>query len=257
MEAYLQHLVSQSMAFTLMVVAIVVFLESLALVGLLLPGTVMMTSVGALIGSGQVNLYYAWLAATAGCFFGDWLSYFLGRCFREPLSNWRLLYRYQSLLHRTRYALQQHSVASVIIGRFVGPARPLVPLVAGMLELPALRFALPNAIACLTWPPVYFLPGILAGVAIDIPADVHSGVFKLVLVMVALSLWFTLWLGWRWFRFGKRSGDKPVFWSLPRLRMACLCSLVVWVISVLLLAQQPLMPVYRHLLWRVVLGHSL
>ena len=46
MEAYLQDLI-QSLAFTLMVVLLVAFLESLALVGLLLPGTVMMASIGA------------------------------------------------------------------------------------------------------------------------------------------------------------------------------------------------------------------
>lgn len=55
MEAYLQDLITQSLAFTLMVVLLVAFLESLALVGLLLPGTVMMASIGALIGSGKVD----------------------------------------------------------------------------------------------------------------------------------------------------------------------------------------------------------
>lgn len=67
MEAYLQHLITQSLAFTLMVVMFVAFLESLALVGLLLPGTVMMASIGALIGSGQVDFYYAWAAGIVGC----------------------------------------------------------------------------------------------------------------------------------------------------------------------------------------------
>lgn len=60
MEAYLQQLITQSLAFTLVVVMLVAFLESLALVGLLLPGTVMMASIGALIGSGQVDFYMAW-----------------------------------------------------------------------------------------------------------------------------------------------------------------------------------------------------
>lgn len=67
------------------------FLESLALVGMLLPGTVMMTSVGALIGSGEVGFYTAWAAATVGCLMGDWLSYFIGRRFKEPLHRWSFL----------------------------------------------------------------------------------------------------------------------------------------------------------------------
>lgn len=71
MEAYLLHLLTQSLAFTLFIVMLVTFLESLALVGMLLPGTVMMTSVGALIGSGEVDFYFAWVAATLGCLLGD------------------------------------------------------------------------------------------------------------------------------------------------------------------------------------------
>ena len=63
---------------------------------------------------------------------------------------------------------------TVLIGRFVGPTRPVVPMVAGMLALPPRKFIPPNIIGCITWPPIYFLPGILAGVAIDIPAGSDS-----------------------------------------------------------------------------------
>jgi len=46
-------------------------------VGLLLPGTVMMTSIGALIGSAKVDFYYAWEASIASCVLGglDFLLY--------------------------------------------------------------------------------------------------------------------------------------------------------------------------------------
>ena len=41
MEAWIQQLITQSLEWALFAVALVTFLESLALVGLLLPGTVM------------------------------------------------------------------------------------------------------------------------------------------------------------------------------------------------------------------------
>ncbi len=80
---------------------------------------------------------------------------------------------------------------TILIGRFVGPTRPLVPMVAGMLDLPVAKFVLPNIIGCLLWPPLYFLPGILAGAAIDIPADENSASFKWLL------LGRRCWPGWR------------------------------------------------------------
>lgn len=134
MEAYLQDLITQSLAFTLMVVLLVAFLESLALVGLLLPGTVMMASIGALIGSGKVDFYYAWAAGIVGCLLGDWISYFVGRAFKGPLHRWSFLKKNKALLDKTEHALHQHSMATILIGRFVGPTRPLVPMVAGMLS---------------------------------------------------------------------------------------------------------------------------
>ncbi|STT83992.1 DedA family inner membrane protein YabI [Klebsiella pneumoniae] len=58
-----------------------------------------------------------------------------------------------------------------------------------MLDLPVAKFVLPNIIGCLLWPPLYFLPGILAGAAIDIPADENSASFKWLLLGAALLAW--------------------------------------------------------------------
>ncbi|MEG3135283.1 DedA family protein [Rouxiella sp. T17] len=253
MEAYLQHLVAQSVGFALALVCVVAFFESLALVGLLLPGTVMMATLGALIGSGQVGLYEAWLAAGVGCFLGDWASYFIGRGFKEPLHNWSFLKRYQALLDKTGNALEKHSFATVILGRFIGPTRPLVPLLAGMLNLPPYKFAPPNIVGCITWPPVYFLPGILAGVAIDIPHSADSTTFKWLLFVTVVLIWLSGWLVWRWARSGKANPDALTKWlPLTRLRWVTVISLAATAYSIFMLSQQPLMPIYAHLLYHVI-----
>lgn len=136
MEAWLQHLITQSLAWSLLAIGLVTFFESLALVGLLLPGTVLMASFGALIGSGQIGLYPAWAVGTIGCLLGDWISYFIGWQFKGPLHRWSFIKKHQKLMDKTEHALHAHSMFTIIVGRFVGPTRPLIPLVAGMLELP-------------------------------------------------------------------------------------------------------------------------
>lgn len=70
MQALLEHFITQSTAYTLIAIALVAFLESLALVGLILPGTVMMAALGALIGSGEVNFWHARMAGIVGCLLG-------------------------------------------------------------------------------------------------------------------------------------------------------------------------------------------
>ena len=77
MQALLEHFITQSTVYSLIAVLLVAFLESLALVGLILPGTVMMAGLGALIGSGEVNFWQAWLAGVIGWFVGGRRS-FLG-----------------------------------------------------------------------------------------------------------------------------------------------------------------------------------
>ena len=88
MQALLEHFITQSTVYSLMAVVLVAFLESLALVGLILPGTVLMAGLGALIGSGELSFWYAWLAGIIGCLMGDWISFWLGWRFKKPLHRW-------------------------------------------------------------------------------------------------------------------------------------------------------------------------
>lgn len=65
MQALLEHFITQSTVYSLIAVVLVAFLESLALVGLILPGTVLMAGLGALIGSGELSFWHAWLAGSS------------------------------------------------------------------------------------------------------------------------------------------------------------------------------------------------
>ncbi|XPE66812.1 DedA family protein [Shigella flexneri] len=162
MQALLEHFITQSTAYSLMAVVLVAFLESLALVGLILPGTVMMAGLGALIGSGELSSgTRGWRGLSVAARRLDLLLAWLA--FKKPLHRWSFLKKNKALLDKTEHALHQHSMFTILIGRFVGPTRPLVPMVAGMLDLPVAKFITPNIIGCLLWPPFYFLPGILAG----------------------------------------------------------------------------------------------
>ena len=253
MQALLEHFITQSVTYSLIAVALVAFLESLALVGLILPGTVMMSGLGALIGSGEVNFWQAWLAGIVGCLLGDWISFWLGWRFKKPLHRWSFMKKNKALLDKTEHALHQHSMFTILVGRFVGPTRPLVPMVAGMLDLPVTKFIVPNLLGCLFWPPIYFLPGILAGAAIDIPSDVQSGGFKWLLLATALLLWLAAWLCWRLWRSGTASTDRLSNF-LPRGRLFWLApvTLGIAVVALVALIRHPLMPVYGEILLKVV-----
>ena len=51
------------------------FAESLAFVALLVPATVILWGVGALIGAAGLEFWPIWFAAAVGAALGDWVSY--------------------------------------------------------------------------------------------------------------------------------------------------------------------------------------
>ncbi len=118
MQALLEHFITQSTLYSLIAVLLVAFLESLALVGLILPGTVLMAGLGALIGSGELNFWHAWLVGIIGCLMGDWISFWLGWRFKKPLHRWSFMKKNKSLLDKTEHALHQHSMFTILVGRF-------------------------------------------------------------------------------------------------------------------------------------------
>ena len=84
-----------------LLVFLVAFFESLVLVGILLPGIVILFGVGTLIGLGILEMAPVWIAATTGAFFGDSLSYALGHRFRSHLLDIWPFSRYPSLAPTT------------------------------------------------------------------------------------------------------------------------------------------------------------
>lgn len=111
MQALLEHFITQSTLYSLIAVLLVAFPESLALVGLILPGTVLMAGLGALIGSGELNFGMR-LVGIIGCLMGDWISFWLGWRFKSRYTA-GLYEKNKSLLDKTEHALHQHSMFTI------------------------------------------------------------------------------------------------------------------------------------------------
>src|SRR5690349_22200029 len=71
--------VRDNQQWTILIVGVLAFGESLAVISLLLPATAILLGIGALIGAGGVAFWPIWLAAAISAFLGDWLSYVIGQ----------------------------------------------------------------------------------------------------------------------------------------------------------------------------------
>ena len=169
-------------------VFLVAFAESVAVVGLLVPGAVILFAVGALIGLGALEAWPMLLWAFAGAVAGDGLSYWLGRHYHEELRGLWPLSRYPDLIRRGEAFFLRHGGKSVVLARFVGPLRPIVPAIAGMLDMPAPRFFAVNILSAAGWSPAYLLPGAVFGASLGLAAEVAGRLAALVVVVLVL-LW--------------------------------------------------------------------
>jgi undecaprenyl-diphosphatase len=144
-------------------------LECLAVAGILIPGTVLLFALGVMAGSGALSLGETLLLAYTGGLLGDAISYGIGRRFHQGIRRLPVLRDHPEWLAGAETYFQRYGVVSLLVGRYIGPLRPMLPLVAGMLDMPFVRFVLVSMLAAAGWAVAYMLPGWATGAALRLP----------------------------------------------------------------------------------------
>src|SRR5690554_2746961 len=126
-------------------------LESLLLVGIIFPGAAFLVSLGALIGLGVLDFYSAWFWASFGGFAGDGISYWIGYFYREKLLTKWPINRFPNLINNGQRFFKKYGIISIIIGRFVGPVRPIIPAIVGIMAMPVKRYIAISLLASVLW----------------------------------------------------------------------------------------------------------
>ncbi|CAH0186461.1 Inner membrane protein YabI [Pseudomonas sp. Bi123] len=152
-----------------MAVFVVACVECLAIAGLIVPGTVLLFAVAVLAGSGALSLGETLLLGFLGGVLGDIVSYFLGRHFHQNIRRLPGLRHHPEWIAGAEAYFQRYGIASLLVGRFIGPLRPMLPMVAGMFDMPFPRFAAVSLLAAAGWSVAYLIPGWATGAAIRLP----------------------------------------------------------------------------------------
>ena len=139
------------------------FAESMAFLSLLVPFTAMIVASGALLASGALDPWVVLPWGILGASAGDAVSYWIGRYFGPRVHQVWPFKNDPALLDQGHRFFLRWGVLSVFLGRFFGPLRAVVPLVAGMMEMPQTRFQFANVGSAIVWLPALMLPGAVAG----------------------------------------------------------------------------------------------
>ena len=172
-------------------------LEAVPVIGALVPGSTIILALSALVPGGELNLWGVLASATAGALLGDGTAYLAGhRSQREILNVWPLR-NYPGVVAQSEAFFNRWGALAVFFARFVPPIRAFVPITAGALGMPPMKFYGVNIPAILVWALAHVLPGVLAIKALHEYAGLphHQGVGKHLWMLAVLGGAFVVALG--------------------------------------------------------------
>lgn len=184
--------------FALIITFLISFSESLAVIGSIIPGSFTMTAIGILAGSGVMRIDLTCIMATLGAIAGDSFSYMLGYMFSDRLTSIWPFARYPHLIRLGSDFFARHGSMSVIIGRFFGPMRSIIPLIAGMMRMNRWQFLFANVVSAVGWALLYLFPGILIGIASSELSPEYSTRLFIVVLLGLICIWLVS-VAIRWF----------------------------------------------------------
>ena len=170
--------------------------ESLFVIGIFLPATVLLMMSGGLVGSGTLSALPIFLWGVTGAVLGDALSYWFGKWLGPRVLRLKLLKTHRSSVARARLLCFRYGFLAVVLGRFLGPMRSLMPTVAGVMGMPEKKFQLANVLSAIFWLPALLAPGYLTAISIDAARHsreslIYSALGCAVLIGVAALIWTT------------------------------------------------------------------
>ena len=163
--------VREHQAWAAPIVFALAFAESLAFISLLVPAWGALVLIGGLVQAGGLSFWPIWVAGSVGAALGDWLSYWIGLKLERRVQHIWPLSKYPQMIPMGEEFIKNWGALGIFIGRFSGPLRASVPLVAGIFEMPFWRFQIANFVSAFVWAATLLLLG-------DVVSQVLQAIWK-------------------------------------------------------------------------------
>ena len=168
-------------------------LESLPLLGSLVPGMITMPPIGWLMATSILPMKITFICIFIGGMIGDCLGYALGLLFRDKVKNLALSYRKSIWIEQGESFVRKHGALSILIGRFIGPMRSSVPLFAGLLNMNQFFFIQAAIPTVLLWAFIHLAPGFIVA-WMDIPVEDVLSMMSYLIYLGPALIWLLIFI---------------------------------------------------------------
>jgi len=138
--------------------------EAIPIVGTVVPGSTLVVAISALATRANIAPWLLLVAATMGAIIGDGLSYWLGQRYHQEILHRWPINQFPQLVVRSEAFFSRYGSASVFLARFTAVVRAFVPLIAGILRMPARQFYAANILSAVIWAPAHVFPGVMLAI---------------------------------------------------------------------------------------------
>lgn len=133
--------------------------EGIPGLSLIIPSTALFLVIGGLHSAAGGELWHVAVAATIGALAGDLVAYSAGYWLRNDVSRLRYFAVPQTALDQGHLVFERWGIFAVFFGKFLGFARPFVPVVAGIVTMPIPIFMFASTISSAAWATAFLGPG--------------------------------------------------------------------------------------------------
>ncbi len=190
------------------ILGLIVFGESLAVVGLLIPATALMLITGGLIGAGTLNLVMVLAWSVGGAILGDATSYVFGRWMGPSVVQRWPLRKHRHSVARARLFFRRFGMASIFFGRFLGPIRSTIPLVAGTMLMSHRKFQVANISSAIVWVPAMLAPGYATARGLGNLDSIHEGGWIALGAGILVCTVIATWIGFKFLKGTPRRRER-------------------------------------------------
>ncbi|MSO75282.1 MAG: hypothetical protein EXQ99_09150 [Alphaproteobacteria bacterium] len=195
---------------------LIAFVETLLIIGFVIPGTILLFGVGVLVGQGSVPLAIAATALVLGGVAGDAFGYWVGRRYRDRILALRFFQKRKRTVDFAERLINRHTGKALLLARLIGQLRPIVPVIAGMMNVPTGKFLFYNILSAILAAALHLLPGMIVGVGLRFSSAVTGRLVALVVITGAIA-YLVYWLAKRArglsILFGPQTLDRLSAWT--------------------------------------------